>query len=86
MRYKEISYHADMDGLGYHAAVYERTEPSDLPRYYAQRWGWDRNSAGQLEIGHVSTLRTESLESATEYAQEWTGTRPFRCQDQCNFY
>ena len=39
MRYREISYHADTDGLGYHATVYERTEPSDAPRYYAQRWG-----------------------------------------------
>lgn len=80
MRYKEISYHADADGLGYEATVYERTEPSDAPRYYAQRWQWEDKKR------HVSTLRTESLERATEYAQQWTGTRPIVCEDQCNFH
>ena len=80
MRYREISYHCDTDGLGYEATVYERTEPSDAPRYYAQRWQWGDTKR------HVSTLRTDSLESATEYAQEWTGTRPTVCEDQCSFY
>ena len=80
MRYREISYHADTDGLGYEAIVYERTEPSKIPRYNAQRWQWKDKKR------HVSTLRTESLERATEYAQQWTGTRPIVCEDQSNFY
>ena len=80
MRYKEISYHADTDGLGHEATVYERTEPSDAPRYYSQRWQWGDKKR------HVSTLRTESLERATEYAQEWTRTRRIACEEQCSFY
>ena len=80
MRYREISYHADTDGLGYEATVYERTKPSDAPRYYAQRY-----KSGEKRA-LVSTLRTDSLERATEYAQEWTGTRPTVCEDQRNFY
>ena len=80
MRYREISYHADTDGLGYEAIVYERTEPSKIPRYNAQRRQWTDKKR------HVSTLRTESLERATEYAQQWTGARPIVCEDQSSFY